>query len=115
MTEQTSINFNYNYKIYISGKISGEKMHHASMKFGKAKKQVEDLGYQVIHPLEILDNYKCRWEQAAEQCKAQLKNCDGIYFLPDYTEDSIPQYELYYAKDNNIKVYKQLNDIPKLN
>ena len=102
-------------KIYIAGKISGEKMHKASMKFGKAKKQLEALGYEAIHPLDVIDDFHCRWEEGAKKCKAALKACDAVYFLPDYTQEAATQYELYFAKVNNISVYTDVKQIPDLN
>ena len=37
-------------KIYIAGKVSGEKLAQCTMKFGTAQKFLEDKGYEVVNP-----------------------------------------------------------------
>ena len=102
-------------KIYIAGKVSGEEVHKVTMKFGKAQKELDKLGYEAVNPIEVVNDWHCSWDDAMKKCIAALQQCEAVYFLPCYKESKGAQIELNFAHNNNINVYTDFNQIPKIN
>ena len=94
-------------KIYIAGKVSGEKLAQCSMKFGTAQKFLEDKGYEVVNPLEVVNDWHMPWDQAMELCIEVLATCDIIYMLSDWKDSKGAQLEHEYAEFNNIQIQYQ--------
>lgn len=98
-------------KIYISGKVTGELIAECTMKFGTAQKQIEARGYEVINPLEVVNDWKATWNDAMRKCISALSECDGLLLLPDYNESKGARAELQMAYVLDIEVFSDINDI----
>lgn len=71
-------------KIYIAGKVTGEPIAQCTMKFGKAQKEFEAKGYEVINPLEVVGDFTTTWEVAMKKCIKALVDCQRVHFLQDW-------------------------------
>lgn len=71
-------------KIYIAGKVSGEPIAECTMKFGIAQKELEDLGFEAINPLAVVNDWKAEWSNAMKLCIKALLEADAVLFLPCY-------------------------------
>lgn len=92
-------------KIYIAGKVTGEPIHECTMKFGKAQKELEDLGHHPINPLEVVNNWKAEWQDAMKICIKALLDADAILLLPDYRQSKGALLEFDIARRLEIKRY----------
>lgn len=81
-------------KIYIAGKIAGDKRYRA--KFREAAKTLEAAGYVVLNPATLPDGL----EQADYMriCLAMLDTADLAVFLPDYQESKGAMVEWGYCQ-----------------
>ena len=77
------------------------------MKFGTAQKFLEDKGYEVVNPLEVVNDWKMPWDQAMELCIEALSKCDAIYMLSDWKDSKGALTEHEYAEFNNIQIQYQ--------
>lgn len=77
-------------KIYIAGKISGDKTYKS--KFKMAEKRVKALGYIALNPA-VLPEGLSREEYMAI-CLPMLQMADGVLFLPDSGQSDGAQLEL---------------------
>lgn len=98
-------------KIYIAGKVTGELIAECTMKFGTAQKQIEARGYEVINPLEVVNDWTATWNDAMRKCIPALAECDGLLLLPDYNESKGARAELQMAYVLDIEVFSDINDI----
>lgn len=73
-------------KIYIAGKVSGESVAACTMKFGTAQKELESLGFEVVNPLQLVNNWKSTWHDAMKKCIIALIDCDAVVLLPDWEQ-----------------------------
>lgn len=89
-------------RIYISGKITGEK--HFMRKFAKAERKLKRAGYDVINPAKI--NAKLpknsKWRDYMIVSLAELSTADAIYMLPDWQESKGAKIEHEYAEKHGI-------------
>jgi hypothetical protein len=92
-------------KIYIAGKVTGEPLQEVTMKFGSAQKKIEELGFEVVNPLEVVGDFKCDWETAMKRCIKALLDCDGMVILPDWKDSTGAKIERQLADDLNIQIY----------
>lgn len=81
-------------KIYIAGKIAGDKRYRA--KFREAAKALEAAGHVVLNPATLPDGL----EQADYMriCLAMLDTADLAVFLPDYQESKGAMVEWGYCQ-----------------
>lgn len=81
-------------KIYIAGKIAGDKRYRA--KFREAAKMLEAAGHVVLNPATLPDGL----EQADYMriCLAMLDTADLAVFLPDYQESKGTMVEWGYCQ-----------------
>lgn len=100
--------------IYIAGKVSGERFDLCTMKFGGAQIQLQHKGYEVINPLAVVNDWHCPWSIAMRKCIKELMNADAVYALPDCHLSKGATTELYIAEQLGIKIYRSLNEIPKI-
>jgi len=100
-------------RIYIAGKVSGEKIHKVTMKFGKAQKELEALGYEAINPLEVVNDWKATWREAMNKCIKALVDCDALLVLPDYQNSKGAMIERMLAELLEMTVYENIKEIPK--
>ena len=71
-------------KIYIAGKITGDKKYRA--KFRDAAKNLEALGHVVLNPATL--PYGLEQVDYMRICLAMLEAADLAVFLPDYKESA---------------------------
>lgn len=100
-------------KIYIAGKISGEDMASCTMKFGKVQKELEQQGFDVLNPLEVVGTWDITWEGAMKKCIAALITADALVLLHDFTESKGALIEEKLASDLNMKVFIGARDLAK--
>ena len=81
-------------KIYIAGKIAGDKRYRA--KFREAAKTLEAAGHVALNPATLPDGL----EQADYMriCLAMLDTADLAVFLPDYQESKGAMVEWGYCQ-----------------
>lgn len=90
-------------KIYIAGKVTGLPKDEVIQKFAEAQKQFEAYGYEVVNPIEVVNDWEMEWKEAMKLCIAALMECDAIYLLNDYKESKGALLEKQIAKAMNIK------------
>lgn len=98
-------------KIYIAGKVSGEPLAECTMKFGRAQKLIESLGFEVINPLQIVDDWKTPWQKAMKMCITAMMDCDAIFLLTDYTDSLGAMIEKKLAYDVKMLVFYDLETL----
>lgn len=98
-------------KIYIAGKVTGEKTHECTIKFGTMQKQLENLGYQVVNPLAVVGDWNTPWQEAMEMCLAALGSCGSIFMLPCSVDSKGAQIELDFAIQQSIDIYNDIKDV----
>ena len=90
-------------KIYIAGKVTGEPIAEVAMKFGAAQKELEAMGFEVVNPIAVVNDFNCPWDIAMRKCIAALMQCDYIFLLPDHRQSKGATLELDLAKMVGIK------------
>jgi len=83
-----------NMKLYIAGKITGDK--NFAEKFKKVQTHFEELGYIVFNPAELPAGMAPG--DYMRVCLSMIDSSDTIYMLPDYLDSKGAQIELMYAK-----------------
>jgi len=101
-------------KIYIAGKVSGENFQEATLKFAQAQQEIEALGYEVVSPLEIVNDGNASWIDAMKLCIKSLVDCDAVLLLPDYRSSKGALLENRIALQLELTIFKDLKLIPKL-
>ncbi len=112
-----------NKTIYIAGKVSGEPLEDCVMKFDKAQKEIEDLGFKAVNPVKMVQEYlfadaelrhsseEVIWIFAMKKCLEALEFCDAIYMLPCYTDSKGAMIEHRTATKLGIQIYYELETI----
>lgn len=84
-------------KVYIAGKVTGLPFHEVTMKFGEAQVKLQQAGFEVVNPLQVVSNWydqvpdrpyrllQTPWQQCMRLCIAELVQCDAAVFLPCWT------------------------------
>lgn len=96
----------YPIRVYIAGKVTGERIDHCTMKFGAAQKRLEALGYEVINPLTVVNDWQTPWHDAMKLCFNKLIECDGIHLLPDWKESRGARIEAAIALEMEFLIIK---------
>ena len=100
-----------NKTIYIAGKVTGLPAEPTALKFKTAQDQLESRGFDVINPIELIDNPQEDWDVAMKTCLEALEFCDAIYMLPCYTDSRGAKLEHRTATKMGITIYYQLEEI----
>ena len=69
-------------KIYISGKITGDKNYRA--KFQQAEDDLRAYGHEVMNPAILPPGFS--WTEYMSVALAMQNVCDGTLFLPDWKD-----------------------------
>ena len=82
-------------KLYISGKVTGEKDYKS--KFERGESEVEIMGHIPYNPAKIQLPEEASYEEYMHMCFAMLDICDGIYMLNNWQESKGANREIGYA------------------
>jgi hypothetical protein len=74
-------------KIYIAGKVTGEPHEVVVKKFKKKQLELEKQGFEVVNPVDLVNNPNEPWKKAMITCLTALMKCEAICLLPCF-EDS---------------------------
>ena len=100
-----------NQTIYIAGKVTGELPEPTAKKFKNMQIELEGKGFDVVNPIEVVNNSNENWYTAMGMCLQALESCDAIFMLPCYKDSKGAKIELKTAKDLGIQVYYNLEEI----
>jgi len=100
-----------NQTIYIAGKVTGELPELTAEKFKNMQIQLETKGFDVVNPIEVVNNSNENWYTAMGMCLEALETCDAIFMLPCYKDSKGAKIELKTAKDLGLQVYYNLEEI----
>ena len=92
-----------NEKIYIAGKISGEKNY--KKKFFKAEKKLKQMGYAVMNPAILPNDKRFFYHDYIKISLKMLDACDSIYMLEGWQNSNGAKNELKYAFNSAKKIY----------
>ena len=81
-------------KIYIAGKITGDKRYKT--KFGAAAKALQAAGHVVLNPATLPAGLE--QEDYMRICLAMLDSADQVTFLPNYQESEGAMVEMAYCR-----------------
>jgi len=93
----TTMKKNKKQSVFISGKISGEKIADCTMKFGAAQKELEAQGYEVLNPLSLVNDWETPWEKAMDITIKAVEECNAIYMLSDWRKSPGAKLEYKHA------------------
>lgn len=93
-------------KIYIAGKVTGLPQEEVIEKFAAMQKKIENLGFEVVNPIEVVNDFKTPWNKAMRMCIAGLVTCDAIVLLPDWFSSKGAKIEWDIAKQLNIPDFR---------
>ena len=100
-----------NKTIYIAGKVTGEPQEPTAAKFKAAQLELEAKGFDVINPIELVNNPNESWDVAMGICLEALETCDAIFLLPCFADSKGARIERRQAVANGIHVYYNLEEI----
>ncbi|MEO2064470.1 MAG: DUF4406 domain-containing protein [Christiangramia sp.] len=100
-------------KIYIAGKVTGEDLAVCTMKFGTVQRSIEALGFEVINPMELIQNKNTHWQVAMRICIMKLMTCHGIFVLRDHIDSRGATIEFQLAKDLDMPHFRNINELKK--
>lgn len=100
-----------NQTIYIAGKVTGELPEPTAEKFKNMQIELEAKGFDVVNPIEVVNNSDENWYTAMGMCLQALESCDAIFMLPCHKESKGAKIELKMAKDLGLQVYYNLDEI----
>lgn len=88
-------------RVYISGKITGDKHH--KRKFAKVERKLKRAGHTVLNPARINANMPkdTSWMQYMVVSLAELLTADAIYMLHDWKASKGARLEHKYAREHN--------------
>lgn len=89
-------------RIYISGKISGEEEAACRAKFQTVQERLENRGFEVINPLELVGDWNADRYEALSKCLIALQHCDALYMLPDWKDSEGARLEACFARKMGI-------------
>lgn len=98
-------------KIYIAGKITGEKYY--KRKFRKIEKKLVKMGHSVMSPAWLGAFSDFSWEDYMKVSRSMQEVCEVTFFLPDWLDSKGAQEEFLYADKLNHKKFYNINEVPK--
>ncbi|WP_291122748.1 DUF4406 domain-containing protein [Flavobacterium sp. UBA6046] len=80
-------------KIYIAGKVTGLPQQEVIDKFAKAKQEIEEMGFEVVNPIEVVNDFDTPWNEAMKMCIMALLDCNAMVLLPCWIDSKGAQLE----------------------
>lgn len=96
-------------RIYIAGKISGEKNY--KKKFKKAERALKKKGHSVMNPAWLVEYKAFSWTDYMIVSEAMQRRCEAVLFLPDWKQSNGARIEHNRAKDEGQKIFYSLNEL----
>jgi hypothetical protein len=104
--------------VYIAGKVTGLPIIEVTMKFGEAQKKLENLGYNVINPLEIVskegNGWHTPWDVAMRICIKHMMTADVVLMLPCWKDSKGAIVEERLAHTVFLPVVYDIKELPKI-
>ena len=91
-------------KIYIAGKVTGLPQQEVVDKFAKAKQEIEEMGFEVVNPIEVVNDFDTPWNEAMKMCLTALFECTGIVLLPCWKDSKGARLEKELARSLGIEI-----------
>ena len=91
-------------KIYIAGKVTGLPQQEVVDKFAKAKQEIEEMGFEVVNPIEVVNDFTTPWPDAMKMCLTALFECAGIVLLPCWKDSKGARLEKKMARSLGIEI-----------
>jgi len=91
--------------IYIAGKVTGLLPEPTAQKFKQAQDHLEFKGFQVINPIELINNPKEDWNVAMHKCLEALQLCDAVLLLPCWQDSKGATIERQFAENAGIPIF----------
>jgi hypothetical protein len=92
-------------KIYISGKIGGLEPNVFIEKFNKKKEELQNIGYDVVSPVDLSHNHDHKWQSYMIEDLIALCDCTEIYMLNCWTQSPGAKIEHDFAVRMGIKIH----------
>jgi nucleoside 2-deoxyribosyltransferase len=100
-------------KIYIAGKVTGLSVEQYLRKFAEAQSAIEDLGFEAINPIAVVNNSECDWQTAMKKCIAAMMQCDAVFLLENYHKSEGAMIEFNLCLDIGMMYFKDLEQLEK--
>lgn len=71
-------------KCYIAGRISGLEEAEFKQRFLDGKREVENLGFEAVNPVELPHNHGHTWEEYMRECLVAMLECQTVYALNNW-------------------------------
>lgn len=98
-------------KIYISGKISGLQFSEVKEKFYDAQALLEEIGFEVVNPLDSGLGSEASWRQHMVRDIEMLLECDAIYMMDNWIDSRGASIEYDVANRMGMDVWFETNVI----
>lgn len=98
-------------KIYIAGKVTGEKVLLCAAKFKAAQEELEKSGFRAINPLEVVGTWEISWENAMKKCITALMSADAVYILPCVHNSPGAKLEIHLAQRLGIPICTKVDGL----
>jgi len=102
-------------KIYISGKITGLPFREVKAKFQAVQNFLEELGFEIVNPMNNGLTKNDNWEQHMIKDIAELFACEAIYMIDNWAESLGASIEYDIAKRMDKKIFFESNVVTKFN
>ncbi|WP_417366843.1 DUF4406 domain-containing protein [Flavobacterium beibuense] len=96
-------------KIYIAGKITGLTQNEVQLKFSNAEFELEKIGFNVVNPVKVVNDWQTTWDEAMKKCLRALKECDAIILLPCWVDSKGAKFERLFAEAFDIPIFYYTN------
>ncbi|MCR4964822.1 MAG: DUF4406 domain-containing protein [Bacteroidales bacterium] len=93
-------------KVYIAGKVTGEKYQTVFIKFMAAENRLKMDGHEVVNPIRFCAS-EWPWADCMRRCIARLMECDAIYLLNDWKQSKGARLEKYLADQLGLTIMKE--------
>lgn len=87
-------------KIYVSGRITGERPFECAYKFGYSSNKLRQEGHKVINPYKMLEpmaEVGFEYEDLMQMCFRSIDICDAVYMQRDWHDSPGARREHEYA------------------